>query len=82
MLDLFLFLLQAVGCIGLAFSLFVAYHVFRPQRKPADTSNRINKLRLLWFCLTREELFVSAFPWLTNDELDNVKDAKSAQDVK
>lgn len=72
MLSVFMFLLQVVGCIGLLFSLFVAFHVFRPQRAPADTSNRINKLRLLWFCLAREELFVGVFPWLKNDELDNV----------
>lgn len=52
--------------------LFVIYHVFRSQRSPADKSNRINKIRLLWFVLTREDLFVKTFPWLTRDELDNV----------
>lgn len=69
---IFTSLLQVVGIIGLLFSLFVAYHILRPQKSPADTSNRINKIRLLWFCLTREDLFVKIFPWLKNDELDNV----------
>lgn len=56
----------------LAIGLFVLFHIFRPQRNPADTTNRINKIRLLWFVLTREELFVDTFPWLKNDELENV----------
>lgn len=56
------------GLIGL----FIIWHVARGQKSPADTSNRINKIRLLWFCLTREELFVTVFPWLTRDELENV----------
>ena len=53
--------------------LLVFWHVARPQRPPADTSNRINKVRLLWFALTREELFTGLFPWLTRDELDNLR---------
>lgn len=52
--------------------LFVMFHTFRSQRLPADTSNRINKIRLLWFALTREDLFVRTFPWMSRDELDNV----------
>ena len=53
--------------------LFVLFHIFRGQKSPADTSNRINKVRLFWFAMTREELFVDVFPWLKNDEYDNVK---------
>jgi hypothetical protein len=41
---------------------------------PADESNRINHIRLWWFVLTRPELFVNTFPWLKNDELENMKD--------
>lgn len=64
-----------VGLSGLVFTLiglFVVFHIVRGQKSPADTSNRINKIRLLWFCMTREDLFVDTFPWLRNDELDNV----------
>lgn len=52
--------------------LFMLWHIFRPQQKPADTSNRINKIRLLWFALTREYLFTNTMPWLKRDELDNL----------
>jgi hypothetical protein len=61
-------LLLVPGLIGL----LVIWHVARPQRSPADTSNRINKIRLLWFALTREELFADVFPWLRRDEHDNI----------
>jgi hypothetical protein len=51
---------------------FTFYHLLRPQKSPADKSNRINAIRLWWFALTREDKFVDVFPWLKNDEWDNV----------
>lgn len=45
-----------------------------PKKEPMDTSNRIAHLRLVWFAITRPELFVNTFAWLAKDELDNVKD--------
>lgn len=66
-----LILIAALPVIALG--LFVVWHIARPQRAPADTSNRINKVRLLWFALTREELFVSVFPWLRRDEAANMQ---------
>lgn len=53
--------------------LFTLFHWLRPQKPPADASNRINKIRLWWFALTRENLFAERFPWLTRDELENVQ---------
>jgi len=41
-----------------------------------DKSNVINRVRLWWFALTRQSLFVGLFPWLLNDELDNIKNKK------
>jgi hypothetical protein len=55
--------------IGALFS----YHVlFRGKRWPADKSNVINHIRLIWFALTREDKFVGLFPWLKNDEWENM----------
>lgn len=65
----------AILCLLAPFSvlgLLLAFHIARPQRRPADTSNRLNKARLVWFALTREDLFIDLFPWLTQDELKNV----------
>jgi len=56
-----------------ALGTFVFVQILMPAKSPADKSNRINKIRLVWFALTRPELFVDAFPWLKNDELDNIK---------
>lgn len=60
--------------------LFTFYHLFRTQKAPADTSNRIAAIRLWWFALTREDKFAQAqdengewqFWWLRQDELDNI----------
>lgn len=56
-----------------AVGLFTMYHIFRSNKPPADRSNRIAHIRLWWFALTREDLFVELFPWLKNDELENTK---------
>lgn len=63
-------ILAALPTAGLG--LIVIWHIARPQHPGADASNRLNKARLLWFALTREELFVPLFPWLARDEHDNV----------
>lgn len=66
----------AILCLLAPFSLLgllVTWHIARPQRAPADTSNRLNKARLLWFALTREQMFVEIFPWLRHDEAENVR---------
>jgi len=60
-LSLLLGLMTLPAIVGL----LVVYHVFvRGKRSPADKSNRINHLRLVWFALTREDEFVGLFPWL------------------
>lgn len=69
---MFITLLQLAGCLPLLLGLFVLFHILRPQRPPADESNRINKIRLLWWCLTREQMFVDKLPWLRYDETDNI----------
>ena len=52
--------------------LLVIFHIGRPQKSPADTSNRINKIRLLWFALTREDYIAQFAPWLETDEMDKL----------
>lgn len=52
--------------------LFVCFHIVRPQKSPADSSNRINKIRLFWFAMTREDKIAPYMPWLQKDEWENV----------
>lgn len=47
---------------------FVVWHIVRPQHAPADASNRLNKVRLLWFAATREAELARVIPWLQLDE--------------
>ena len=72
MIALLLALLVGLMFLPALIGLFLIWHVVRPQKAPADTSNRINKIRLIWFVLTRENLFTGVFGWLKHDELDNV----------
>lgn len=73
---LLLLVLLVAGLFFTFIGFFVMFHILRPQKSPADESNRINKIRLFWFAMTREELFVDALPWLKNDEFDNVGTGK------
>lgn len=44
-----------------------------PNKAPADVTNRINHIRLVWFAINSPELFVDLFPWLKRDEMENLK---------
>jgi hypothetical protein len=67
------FFLILAGIAGTLVGLITFVHLFKGLRAPADESNRINHIRLWWFSLTRPELFAGTFPWMLNDEYDNVK---------
>jgi len=75
MLTVLLTALCLAGVLVTLFGAWVLVMLGKGLRAPADTSNRINRVRLLWFVLTRPELFVDAFPWLKHDELDNIQGA-------
>lgn len=73
MINLF-FLIGVFATFTLAaLSLFIIISIFKAKRLPMDTSNRINHVRLVWFSVTRPELFTNSFEWLKRDELDNLK---------
>lgn len=72
MISLLITTLCIAGTSMTLLGVFVFIQLFRSSNAPADASNRINKIRLVWFALTRPELFVSQFQWLSKDELENV----------
>lgn len=72
MLELLYIVLAVSGLFLTLLGAFTLFHILRPQKSPADSSNRINKVRLWWFALTREDKFVDGFPWLKNDEWENI----------
>lgn len=73
MTTLLLLLLALFMAVPALLGTVVLFHtLIKPMREPADTSNRIAHLRLVWFALTKPERFVTLFPWLTKDEDDIV----------
>jgi hypothetical protein len=72
----FLVALSLAGLIATLIGVVTLVQFARNKLPPADESNRINHIRLWWFVITRPELFVDSFPWLKNDEYNNVKDIK------
>ena len=65
-------LLVIAGIFSTLVGLVTLVQFARNKKLPMDESNRINHIRLWWFALTRPELFVAQFEWLTRDELDNI----------
>lgn len=49
-------MIELLLCLPALPFLYVCWHVLRNQTAPADTSNRINKIRLLWFAWTRSQM--------------------------
>lgn len=72
-LEVLVFLLMLGGCFFTVVGMFTFWHVVRPQKYPADKRNRINKIRLYWFAMTREDLFADEFEWLNRDDLENIR---------
>lgn len=84
-MTLFSFVMLAIGTApGTLLLLLVLFHVARKQKEPADESNRMNKLRMVWWALKHEDeaaelyrrkkddpqTFELAFPKLRKDEFD------------
>lgn len=70
MISLLIFLTFPFMLIGW----FVIFKVLiLPKKKPMDESNRINHLRLVWWAITRPELFIKQAPWLAQDEEENLR---------
>lgn len=65
-MNILLAILSMPGLLGL----YVIWHIARPQKAPADSSNRINKIRLLHYAMTREDELARVIGWLRQDEGD------------
>jgi len=64
-----------IGIMALpaAIGVFTIIHWLRPPPKPVDRSNVLNRIRLWWFALTRQDMFIELCPWLLNDEKGNIQ---------
>lgn len=73
MIEILLLIIIALMFPFFVIGCFLMIQVVRPSKYPTDASNVLNRMRLLWFAATRQELFVNTFPWLGKDELENMK---------
>jgi len=73
MISLLINVLALAGIVCTIFGAFVLIMLGQSVKKPGDKSNRINRVRLVWFALTRPEMFAPHFEWMRRDEYDNVK---------
>lgn len=78
MITLFHILICTLCAAGSLITLFGAFLftkiILLPNKTPADVTNRINHIRLVWFAIQSPELFVDQFSWLKFDEYINIKD--------
>lgn len=72
--NLLIYTLCSAGILMTLLGAFFFVKIFvLPNKPPADITNRINHLRVVWFAVNSPELFVDTFAWLKNDEYENVK---------
>lgn len=61
---------------GILLTLLGAYLFIKvliiPNSPPADRTNRINHLRVVFFAIQSPEIFIKMYPWLARDEAENV----------
>ncbi len=50
-------LLNFILLVPIALFVWIFIEIFREQKEPMDTSNRINKIRLVWFGFSRQHIF-------------------------
>ena len=73
-IEYFLNLLAWAGIFPLCIGILTVGTWCLPIRKPADESNRINRIRLWWYAISAPHRSIKSFYWLKGDETDNLKD--------
>lgn len=74
MIDLLLNMLTVSGIFVLGIGMLTVGSWTLPIRKPADQSNRINRIRLWWYAISAPHRSIKSFYWLKGDETDNLDD--------
>lgn len=76
LINIFLWMLTISGIFVLLIGMITVGSWGLRTKHPADTSNRINRIRIWWFAVSAPHRFAncSGFTWLKGDERDNLKD--------
>ncbi|MES1989271.1 MAG: hypothetical protein V4440_14800 [Pseudomonadota bacterium] len=74
MINVLIYTLCASGTLLTLLGAYVFIKVLiMPNSPPADRTNRINHLRVVFFALQSPEKFIEMYPWLSRDEIENLK---------
>ena len=74
MLDILVVMLTFSGIFVMIIGMMTVFSWALRVKAPADKSNRINRIRLWWFCISAPHRFTGNFEWMKGDEIDNLKD--------
>ena len=74
--EIFNFVYDLGGLILVLTGALVWGSIFLRSKAPMDASNRINRIRIIWFAISAPHRFAHCrgFTWLQGDERDNLKD--------
>ncbi len=74
MINALIYTLCAAGTLLTLLGAYVFIKVLiMPNSPPADRTNRINHIRVVFFSLQSPEKFIEMYPWLKFDEAENLK---------
>jgi len=70
-------MIETIGYISILFpwllGMVTIFYWCKPSKKPADESNRINRIAAWWIGLTRIEVIAISLKYFRNDVLENIK---------
>lgn len=75
-LTILLNVLMLAGTFCTALGLLTVFYWCKKSDKPADESNRINRISCWWLGLTRPEVLAKSYKYFRQDVMDNVEDVE------
>ncbi len=74
MLEALIYTLCAAGTLLTLLGAYVFIKVLIiPNAPPADRTNRINHITVVFFAIQHPEKFIAMYPWLAHDQAENLK---------
>lgn len=73
-------LLTISGVFFTLIGLLTVFYWLKPSKKPADSSNRINRISSWWIGLTRPEVLATSYVYFRQDVMENVESVQRNED--
>tara|TARA_Y100000310_G_scaffold134847_1_gene133763 strand:- start:342 stop:596 length:255 start_codon:yes stop_codon:yes gene_type:complete len=79
---IFTSLLLLGGIFVLCIGLLTVFYWVKPSKRPADESNRINRISSWWIGLTRPEMLAKEYKYFQQDVVDNIESVQRDKDQR